>query len=118
MAPPIGKKQVKLNAALLAMMLQELVAGPCTGPQLAEHTGMSTITVYHTLRALHRKHLVHIAAWDTDTQGRKSVRAFAFGEGKDVPRPRAKRARVSKSEYDNRVRARKLGGTMYAGLML
>jgi hypothetical protein len=117
MAPPRGKIQVKLNASLFAMTIEEMMSGPTTAQAISDLTGMSIVTVWHLLRALKARKVIHIASYDDDAQGRKVVRVFGFGPGRDAKRPtptRAERARRNRE----RQTALKLGGNMYAGLML
>lgn len=98
MAPPTGKKQVKLNAVMFSMMLEELLSGPCTAQTLAEYTGMYIQTVRKTLRAMHRRKVVHIAGWEKDTNGRHVIRVFGLGFGKDVKAPKKSRLEMNR-EY-------------------
>ena len=97
MAPPIGKKQLKLNALMFAMMLEELLSGPCTAKSLAEHTGLSLITVHRTLRALYRRNVVHIASWENDAANRCNVRVFGLGHGRDARKPVKTKAQSNKA---------------------
>jgi hypothetical protein len=102
MAPPQGRKQVKLNAVMFAMMLEELLSGPCTAQHLADYTGMYVLTVQRTLRAMYRRGVVHIAGWERDLAGRMTVRVFGLGPGKD-----AKKQVKSRAEMNREYRARK-----------
>lgn len=85
-----GKPQNKLNAVMYAMMLEELLSGPCTAQAIAEYTGMHTLTVRETLRTMHRKGVVHIAGWEEDARGAWSIRVFGLGHGRDKPKPAPK----------------------------
>jgi DNA-binding IclR family transcriptional regulator len=98
---PKGKKQIKLNALMLAMLLEELVAGPCTAQALAEHTGLGLITIQRFFRALKARDLIHIAGWEKDVNGRYVIRVFGFGSGTDVRCPK-KRRTVTQREYRQR----------------
>jgi DNA-binding IclR family transcriptional regulator len=102
MAPPIGKKQTKLNALMFAMLLEELLSGPCTAQALAEHTGMALITTQRTLRTMYRRGALHIGGWERDAAGRYTVRVFALGHGRDAKKPIKTRLQMNR-EY----RARK-----------
>lgn len=109
MAPPRGKYQVKLNAVMFAEMLGEMMDGPCTAQDLAQHTGMHVLTVQRTLRPLYRRGLVHISGWERDAQGRWVIRVFKLGAGKDMKRPPPKK----KAQRLRESRARK----SFAGLV-
>lgn len=87
MAPPRGKYQTKLNAVMFSMMLEELMAGPSKAQDIAEYTGMSIITVQRTLRVMHRRKVIHVAAWEEDARGAWTLRAFALGDKKDARKP-------------------------------
>lgn len=102
MAPTIGKKQVKLNAVMFAMMLEELLSGPCTAQDIADYTGMSLLTVQRTLRAMYRRKVLHVAAWERDVAGRMTVRVFGLGAGKDAKAPI-----TTRSEMNRKYRLRK-----------
>jgi biotin operon repressor len=91
MAPPKGKPQVKLNAALFAMAIEELMTGPTTAQTIADITGMGQVTVWHLIRALRKRGVVHIDSYEADSQGRQMVRVFALGHGEDAKRPPTKR---------------------------
>lgn len=104
MAPPRGKEQVKLNAVMYAEMLAEMIAGPCTAHDIADHTGMHVLTVQRTLRPMHRRGLVHISGYEKDAQGRSVIRVWRFGEGKDAKRPPPKDRAQKRREARARVR--------------
>jgi hypothetical protein len=82
MAPPRGKYQIKLNAVMFSMMLEELMAGPSKAQDIAEYTGMSVLTVQRTLRVMHRRKVIHIAAWEEVHRG--AVQGKAAGH--EAPR--------------------------------
>jgi len=115
MAPPRGKYQVKLNAVMFTMMLEELFSGPCTAQHISEATGMHTLTVQRTLRVMHRRGVVRVTGWERDSRGRYSIRVFAFGEGKDTPRPAPKGRTQMSREYRARAKSVALNQA-FAGL--
>lgn len=116
MAPPRGKEQVKLNAVMFSMMLEELMSGPCTAQHLADYTGMHILTVQRTLRPMYRRGVVHIAGWEKDPQGRWVIRVFGLGHGTDKKRP-APKTRAQKRKED-RARRRVLQVTPFVGMSL
>lgn len=117
MAPPRGKYQVKLNAVMFSMMLEDLLAGPCTAQDIATHTGMNILTVQRTFRQMYARKVVHISGWEQDTQGRWVIRVFSLGAGIDKKRPPKKTEAQRRKEWRERSAARELGGAMYAGLV-
>lgn len=92
-----GRKLVKLGAVMFAMMIEEMMAGPCTAQDIAAHTGMCLTTVQRTLRAMYDRKVVHIAGWECDGAGRRRV--FGLGAGKDKPRPAAKSMAQIQRDY-------------------
>lgn len=101
---PRKRSKVRLNGLLFAMMLEELLSGPCTSEVLAEHTGLCLRTVRKTLQALHERKLVYIAAWEKDSIGRQAqVKVYAFGQARDAKRPTK-----SSSQVQRDYRARKV----------
>lgn len=102
MAPPTGVKQVKLNAVMFSMMLEEMLDGPATAQTMADHSGMHIVTVQRTLRAMYRRGVVHIAGWERDQAGRMTVRVFGLGRGRDAKKPITHR-----SEQNRKYRLRK-----------
>lgn len=119
MAPPRGKYQTKLNAVMFTLMLEDLMDGPSTAQELAEHTGMSILTVQRTLRVMHRRGVIRISGWNEDTRGAWTIRAFALGRGKDAPKPPPKSSGGQwKAENERRRRARAAVKTpLFAGLV-
>jgi hypothetical protein len=108
-------KHRRLNAALYAMALEEMAAGPSTRPELCEHTGLGDKTVQAIVRSLHQRRLIHIAAWEKDSLGRFTMAAFAFGRGADAKKPAPKTATELSRAYKERQR-RKAALRASAGL--
>lgn len=102
MAPPIGRKQVKLNAVMFSIMLENLLSGPCTAQEIAESTGMALLTTQKTLRAMYRRGVIHISGWEKDAANRCTVRVFKLGEGRDARKPL-----TSRSQMNRKYRAKK-----------
>lgn len=104
---PKPKKPTRLNAALYAILLEELVDGTATRREMAERTGLSAQTILSLVTALHKRGLIHVAAWERDAVGRHSIPAFQFGRKRDVARP----APLTKAECKRQQRARQ--ATLY-----
>lgn len=109
-------KQVRLGHLTFALLLEELLAGPCTVPELADHSGMSHRYVCRLLRTMHSKKVVHIAGWGKDSIGRQAqVRVYQLGPGRDKPKPTKTRQEVN-AAYRKRAARVDLSGTPFAGL--
>lgn len=103
MAPPLAKKQVKLNAHLLALMLDELLDGPCTSQAMADRTGLFILTVNKTMRAFYQEGVVHIAAWERDAADRMTVRVWGLGRGKDAKKQIKKKSQMNRESRQRRI---------------
>ena len=89
-----GAGRLRLNAAMNALFIRELLDGPCTAREIMQTTGTTYRVISNYLTALHRKGCIRIAAWERDVSGKQSIRVFAFGEAPDAakePRKQAKR---------------------------
>lgn len=101
MAPPPGKKQMKVNHIAYAVMLRELLVGPCTDQELADASGLFVLTVHRWMRVMRKYKVVHIAAWEKDARGAHTIPVHALGEGRDVKRP-LKAATIKRKEFAER----------------
>lgn len=110
------KKQVRLSHITFALLLEELMSGPCTAKHLSEHTGMGHRYMCYLLQTLYSKKLVHIASWEKDAIGRYGVRVFALGSGKDAKRQTKTRQAVNR-DYRERAANAPLKGTPFYGLI-
>lgn len=110
---PKGKPKNRLNAVLYATLLAELIEGPTTRQEMADHTGLSRQTILSLVRALHERGLIHIASWEKDARGKHSIAAFRFGSGRDAKRPPP----LQSNEVTRAWRQRRMGaGTIVAGI--
>jgi hypothetical protein len=105
----------RLNAVLYAMLLEELVSGPCSVRGLCEVTGLERKTVRKILKSMQDRSLIHLSAYDKDSRGRSIIPMWSFGQGKDV-----KNKTMSQAEACRNYRARKAlrdgAGNPFAGL--
>lgn len=87
-----------INHVSAAILVESLMEGPSTVPEISSDTGLSYTTVRRYVRALYLRKLCHVAGWDADTFGRMTLRAYKLGRGKDAikpkPQSRAERART------------------------
>jgi hypothetical protein len=109
------KPQIRLSYLTFAMLLEEMMSGPCTARHLSEHTGMGHRYMCRLIDALHTKKLVHIAGWDKDSLGRSGVRVYALGAGKDAPRKTKPREEVNRA-YRAKAAREPMRGTPFYGL--
>lgn len=85
-----------MHAACYAEVIAAMVAGPTSVAELVEVSGLHENTVRKLVNALHRRHVVHVAAW----QCRAPL--YTFGAKKDAPRP----PQLTASEVGKRMRAK------------
>ena len=91
-------------------LLNHVREGPITAQDLAAVTGFYIKTVREFLREMHKHKFVHIKAWDTRHGNRIKLPIYAFGPGRDQPRPkpldrsvitqRYRAARKARATYD------------------
>jgi hypothetical protein len=93
----------KLNAVMVALMLRELQAGPCSSRDLAEVTGMRRPTVRGYLQTMHRYGCLHISGWECDSVGRERSAVYSLGHGKDKARRPPQPNTESCAKYQRRL---------------
>lgn len=96
------RRLVKINAFLQAQLIKMLLDDGYSCKELAEETGLHYVTVLEYTRELHRAGAAHIARYDKDSRGRDSIKVYKLGVGRD-----AKRAKLTPTERQQRVRKRK-----------
>ena len=93
------KKQIKVNAISYAHLVKAMMMGDMNCQELAEETGLHLTTVYQYTRELHAVGAAHIVRFDPDDRGRKLIKVYKIGEGKD-----AKRIPMTEAERQHRRR--------------
>ena len=93
------------HAVAFAIVVRELLDGPCTARELAEETGMRPETVLGWIRAMRRQHVIYVCHWVEDSQGRRGTAAYALGGKADAPRRPVPRQTVVR-DYKARVKLR------------
>lgn len=83
-------------------MLHLLVEGDSSNADIASETGLHISTVRLYLRELHSRKLVHIVRHELDARGCRTIKVWAFGEGRD-----ARKQPITKAESTARYRAKK-----------
>lgn len=85
------RRETTQHAIAFAVLLRELLGGPCTALELSAETGMRHETVLGWIRAMRRQHVLYVAAWVEDSAGRRTTAAYRIGDKPDAirnPMPR------------------------------
>lgn len=80
------RRSATQHAVAFAVMLRELLDGPCTAIELAAQTGMRHETVLGWIRAMRRQRVLYVAFWVEDAAGRRTTAAYRLGDKPDAPR--------------------------------
>ncbi len=96
------ERQIKVNAITQAQLIKLMLEGDHNCQELAEETGLHYVTVCQYARELHRIGAAHIVRWDEDRNGRRNIRVYKLGVGKDV-----KAQRMTVAERQTRYRHKK-----------
>lgn len=108
----------KLNALCLAKLVRALMDDEMSYRDLAEATGLYYLTVVRYVNALHKERVVHLCEYRPDKLGRKCIRVFAWGEGRDVKRPvrvtDIQRKRISRARKAHLVAVHAMAGRLAA----
>jgi hypothetical protein len=97
-----GKRVVKVNASAYALLIEFMLHGIYTIPELAYMTGLHYITVIHYTGALHKAGACYIDHWEKDSRGRDSLKVYKIGKGTD-----AKRSKLTGAERTQAYRDKK-----------
>ena len=76
-----------LTATNFALLMRELIDGPCTFSDLKDALGLADSTLRIYLKALRAKRIIHISLWERDGTGRAQLAVYAFGDRDDACRP-------------------------------
>jgi hypothetical protein len=103
--PPthFGRKLSKIGALSSATLMLHMLEGTYTCTQLAELTGLHYGTVLDYGRALHKVGACHICGWEEDAKGRRVVRVYQLGFGKDMKQPKMTAAEKSQRYRDKQL---------------
>jgi predicted ArsR family transcriptional regulator len=86
---------------------------PSTVDDISEHSGLSPQTIRSYIRTWRKEGIIFVAAWEEDTRGRMTHKAYQLGRSADVPRPRV---RLSPAERARRQRERRRQERMLSAL--
>lgn len=87
-----------VTGVMFAIMVRELLAGPCTALELADETGLRHETVLRYLRCMRSQRVAYIDSWAPDSAGRVTTAAYRIGLNK----PDAKRQPMPRAEIKRR----------------
>lgn len=104
MEPKKRQRHVKVGAMSYALMVRLMLDGELSIRELAEQTGLHSVTVGQYTREMHRAGACYICAWQQDRRDRDTIRIYKIGVGKD-----AKRRKLSDRERQRRHREAKAG---------
>ena len=93
---------MKINAYCFAHLVKLLMDGTYNCKELAEETGLHYVTVLDYCKAMYKRRIVHIAAWEKDIRNRDTIMVYKLGKGKD-----AKRESLSHAQRQQRHRDKK-----------
>ena len=87
MNPPRSKTKRRVTALCISKLIAEWQQGPRTVYELAEVSGLHHKTVARYVNSIHDEHAAHIAEWEEDSRGYRTIPAYVLAPGKDVKRP-------------------------------
>lgn len=90
------KKVIRVNAITNAQLLSKVSEGVFTTNQLSEETGLCIRTIRNYLSAMHKVGVLHIIDWEEDSGGRRSLKVYKLGAGKDMPKPKMSNAETKR----------------------
>ncbi|WP_288076456.1 ArsR family transcriptional regulator [Pseudomonas sp.] len=86
------RRNQKVNAMTYAILIKLLSEGTRTCRELAEETGLHVSTVYDHTYHLHKQGVIHICMWEGT--GRRQMRVFMLGPGRDAKRETKSREKI------------------------
>jgi predicted transcriptional regulator len=94
----------------IAELVARLASGPSTVIEIAEQSGLSEQSIRGYIRAMRRRKVVYIAAWEDDLRGRQTLAAYAIGDRPNAAKkPPRTRSQIAKSYRARRRDAALLG---------
>jgi predicted ArsR family transcriptional regulator len=99
------KRPSTLNHLSSAIMIEALMHGPVSVVDISDETGVSYTTTRRYIATLFARGLIHVAAWHEDTRGRRTLRAYKLGKGRNAPRPAPRTHAERQSRHRERAKA-------------
>ena len=84
----MSRSRSRFNAVAMAELLVGLQDACHTQLELADMCGLSIQTVRHYLKLLHKRKVIHVCDWSEDAKGSRTLKVFALGAGRDMPKPK------------------------------
>lgn len=85
---------MKINQETYALVFKHLLTEEASAHELADVSGLHSITAQSLMNTLKKHKVVHVCGWDKDTMGRDTTPIYKLGAGKNVSRTRMTRAQV------------------------
>jgi hypothetical protein len=104
----VKRPSSRINAIAIAEMMLGLQDACHTMWELADMSGLSIKTVRHYCSTMHRRGAVRIADWREDVKGGRTLKVFALGYGKDMPKPKPQTRAENCKRYREKRRQMKL----------
>ncbi len=102
------KRSVRVNAIAIAELMIGLQDACHTMWELSAMSGLAINTVRNYCNTLHRRGIVHVSDWREDTKGGRTLKVFALGYGKDMPKPKPQTRAENCKRYREKRRQVKL----------
>jgi len=106
--------RVRVNAVAIAELMIGLQDACHTMLELCDMTGLSIQTVRYYCGVMHRRGIVHICDWREDAKGGRTLKVFALGTGKDMPKPKPQSKSEACKRYREKMKQAKLLAMMAA----
>lgn len=101
-------KKPRLNAISLGNLLIGLQDGCHSMIELSEMSGLAIQSVRHYCNTFHRMGICHIADWNEDKRGGRTLKVFMLGSGTDMPKPKPKPKKEHCKQYRLKMKQKKL----------
>ena len=108
------KRSVRVNAIAIAELMIGLQDACHTMWELSAMSGLAINTVRNYCNTLHRRGIVHVADWREDIKGGRTLKVFALGYGKDMPKPKPQTRAENCKRYREKRRQVRLLQMMFA----
>lgn len=103
----------RLNALSVAKMIAYWQDVPSNVNELAEASGLAVPTTRRFVLALERERAIRVVGWEQDRLGRYVTKVYAFGPGKDAPKPPKARSRNQvRREWRARQKQQRMQGAL------
>lgn len=102
------KNFVRVNGTAFAHLIKCLQEECYSQQELAEKCGLSTQTIRLYMKAMHKIKAVHIADWNEDVRGGRTLKVFGLGDKPDAKKPKPKTSTESCRKYREKKKMMKI----------